>query len=61
MMATKQIFEGARSFKVVPLPDPADPARRQAEHSRWRWPVWPKISRKDMYLIDIRPRRLPDM
>jgi hypothetical protein len=61
-MATKQIFEGARSFKTAPQPDAADPARRQAEPSRWRWPAWPKIgtSRKDLYLIDIRPRRLPE-
>jgi hypothetical protein len=63
MMATKQIFEGARSFKTVPLPDPAEQAKRQAEHGRWRWPAWPSISasRKDVYLIDIRPRRLPQV
>jgi hypothetical protein len=59
MMATKQILEGARSFKTAPLSDPAD---HQAEHSRWRWPAWPRIgsNRKDWYLIDIRPRRLPE-
>jgi hypothetical protein len=62
MMATKQIFEGARSFKTAPLPDPADPANRQVDHSRWRWPAWPRIGSngKDLYLIDIRPRRLPE-
>lgn len=61
MMATKLILEGARSFKTVPLSDPNEPANRQAEHSRWRWPVWPSIgsNRRDLYLIDIRPRRLP--
>jgi len=62
MMATKQILEGARSFKAVPLSDPAEPANRQAEHSRWRWPLWPSIgsNRKDLYLIDIRLRRRPE-
>lgn len=62
MMATKQILEGARSFKTVPLSDSSEPATHQAEHSRWRWPAWPSISsnRKDLYLIDIRPRRPPD-
>jgi hypothetical protein len=62
MMATKQILEGARSFKTAPLTNPADPANCQAAHSRWRWPAWPRIgfSRKDLYLIDIRPRRLPE-
>jgi hypothetical protein len=60
MMATKQIFEGARSFKTASLPDPAN---RQAEHRSWRWPAWRRIgfSRRDTYLIAIRLRRLPEV
>jgi hypothetical protein len=59
MMATKQIFEGARSFKTTPLPDPPN---RQAEHRIWRWPTLRRIgfSRKDTYLIAVRLRRLPE-
>jgi hypothetical protein len=58
-MATKQIIEGARSFKAV---EAVDIEEHMTERSYWRWPAWPArlTSRaKDRYLIDIRPRRLP--
>jgi hypothetical protein len=58
-MATKQILEGARSFKAVPAAqnDSHEPERRY-----WRWPAWPGrlgLQTKDKYLIGIRIRRLP--
>jgi hypothetical protein len=58
-MATKQILEGARSFKVV---EPVDAEEHVTERRYWRWPTWPTrltLRAKDRYLIDIRPRRLP--
>ena len=58
-MATKQILEGARSFKLA---EPDHNEDRMAERRYWRWPSWPSrlsLRPKDKYLIDIRPRRLP--
>jgi len=58
-MATRQILEGARSFR------PVEPERiddQAAERRHWHWPAWPArltLRVKDKYLIDIRPRRLP--
>lgn len=55
-MVIKQILEGARRFKPTLNNQPAGQRR-----SFWRWPDWLHwfVSRKDEYLIDIRPRRLP--
>jgi hypothetical protein len=55
-MVIKQILEGARRFKPTLNNQPAGQRR-----SFWRWPDWSHwfVSRKDEYLIDIRPRRLP--
>jgi hypothetical protein len=60
-MATKQIFEGARSFKPVLTPDPNAQPEAAPERSLWRWPKWPRLGmrRDDQYLLGIRPRRLP--
>jgi len=56
-MMIKHILEGARRFKPA---RPSDP-KAQEQHGSWRWPEWPRwvLSRKDKYLIGIRPRRLP--
>ena len=51
-MATKQIFEGARSFKT-------DPTNTEAKHRSRRWPAWLSFRHKDTYLIGIRLWRLP--
>jgi hypothetical protein len=59
MMATKQILEGARSFKAV---QSAEHDGYAPERLHWRWPGWPSklgLRTRDKYLIDIRPRRLP--
>jgi hypothetical protein len=58
-MATKQIIEGARSFKAV---EPVAIKEHMTERRYWRWPAWPArltLRVKDKYLIDIKPRRLP--
>ncbi|MDB5397896.1 MAG: hypothetical protein JWM91_5402 [Rhodospirillales bacterium] len=58
-MATKQILEGARSFKAI---EPVHGDHHAPERRYWRWPVWPSrlvLRPKDKFLIVIRPRRLP--
>jgi hypothetical protein len=61
-MVIKQILEGARRFKPAPSSDPNIPAGAQSAR-HWRWPEWLRLGnrRKDKYLIDIRPRRLPEV
>jgi hypothetical protein len=62
-MVIKQILEGARCFKPALSSDPNLPAGAEAERRHWRWPQWLRLGnrRKDKYLIDIRPRRLPEV
>jgi len=58
-MATKQILEGARSFKNDMHPELAG---AYARGHRWRWPAWParlSLLARDKYLIRIKPRRSP--
>jgi hypothetical protein len=60
-MVIKHILEGARRFKPARISDPSSQPAAQAEPRFRRWLEWPRlgIRRKDRYLIDIRPRRLP--
>jgi hypothetical protein len=60
-MMIKQILEGARRFKPALPSSPNTQPGVQGQRGLWRWLEWPRwvLSRKDNYLIGIRPRRLP--